>query len=225
MKVIALFIATVFMLISGVQAQQPAPVKPTYNALQNQFNALKSRSTSYREYEQDFKVVQVKRLDAFWKNVQDSLRAREATVRKAGKSTEQALKKAKQDLARYEAELQSLKQANLRKEQQIQQNEHDVASLSVFGLDMDKQVYVILSWIIILGLLITALVFSYLYKKSKVTTDQKVKAFEEVSQEFNVHKQSARERELKIKRELQTESNRVAELTQEITLLKKQVSM
>ncbi|QMU27224.1 hypothetical protein [Adhaeribacter radiodurans] len=225
MKVIALFIATVFMLVAGAQAQQPAPVKPTYNALQNQFNALKSRSTSYKEYNQDFKVVQVKRLDTFWKNVQDSLRARESTVRKAGKATELALKKAQQDLAQQKAELQSLKQANIRKEQQIQQNAHDVASLSVFGLDMNKQVYVILSWIVILGLLMATLVFSYLYKKSKVTTDEKIKAFEEVSQEFTVHKQSARERELKIKRDLQTESNRVAELNQEITLLKKQVSM
>ncbi|PSR55689.1 hypothetical protein AHMF7605_20360 [Adhaeribacter arboris] len=225
MKVIALFIATIFMLITGVRAQQPAPVKPTYNALQNQFNALKSRSTSYKEYNQDFKVVQVKRLDAFWKNVQDSLRARESTVRKAGKATEQALKKTQQELAQHKAELQSLKQANLRKEQQIQQNAHEVASLSVFGLDMDKQLYVILSWVIIIGLLVMALVFSYLYKKSKIITDEKIKAFEEVSQEFTVHKQSARERELKIKRDLQTESNRVAELNQEITLLKKQVSM
>ncbi|RDC66077.1 hypothetical protein [Adhaeribacter pallidiroseus] len=225
MKVIALFIASVFLLLTGAQAQPVAPAKSSPNALQYQFNALKSRASSYREFNQDYKVIQVRRLDAFWQNVQDSLKAREQNIRKAGKATEKALAQARQDLVNQKAELQSLKQANAQKEQQIKQTAHDVNSLSVLGIDMNKQVYVVISWIIILGLLVVAAVFSYLYKKSKVTTDEKIKAFEEVNQEFTVHKQSARERELKIKRDLQTEANRVAELNQEIAVLRKQVSM
>ncbi len=225
MKVIALFIASVFLLLTGAQAQPVAPAKTSSNALQYQFNALKSRSSSYREYNQDYKVIQIKRLDTFWQNVQDSLKAREQNIRKSGKATEKALAQARQDLASQKAELQSLKEANAQKEQQIKQTAHDVNSLSVLGIDMNKQAYVVMSWIIILGLAVVAAVFSYLYKKSKVTTDEKIKAFEEVNQEFTVHKQSARERELKIKRDLQTEANRVAELNQEIALLRKQVSM
>ena len=225
MKVIALFIAAVFMLVLVTQAQQPAPAKPRSNALQYQFNAIKSRSSSYREFNQDYKVVQVRYLDAFWKNVQDSLKAREQNILKAGKATEQALVQARKDLATQKEQLEQLKQANALKDKQINQNAHDVASLSVLGLDVNKQVYVVFSWIIIIGLLVVAGAFYFLYKKSKVITDQKIKAFDEVNQEFTVHKQSARERELKIKRDLQTESNRVAELDQEIAALRKQVSM
>lgn len=193
--------------------------------LQYQFNGLKSRSSSYREFNQDYKVVRVSSLDAFWKNVQDSLRAREQNIRKAGKATEQALVQTRQELAAQQAELQSLKQANAQKEQKIRQTEHDIASLSVLGLDMNKQVYVVFSWIIIIGLVVLAAALFFLYKKSKVVSDEKVKAFEAVNQEYTTHKQSARERELKIKRDLQTESNRVAELNQEIALLRKQVQM
>ncbi|QNF32362.1 hypothetical protein HUW51_06315 [Adhaeribacter swui] len=225
MKVIALLIVSVFLLLTGLQAQPVAPAKSPSNELKYQFNALKSRSSSYREYNQDYKVIQVRRLDAFWQNVQDSLKAREQNIRKAGRATEKALAEARQDLASQKAELQSLKEANAQKEQQIKQSTHDVNSLSVLGLDINKQVYVVISWIIIIGLLVVAAVFSYLYKKSKIITDEKIKAYEEVSQEFTVHKQSARERELKIKRDLQTEANRVAELNQEIAALRKQVSM
>jgi len=225
MKVIALFIASVFLLLTSAPAQPVAPVKSPSNALQYQFNSLKSRSSSYREFNQDYKVIQVKRLDTFWQNVQDSLKAREQNIRQAGRATEKALVQARQDLDGQKAELQSLKEANAQKEQQIKQTAHNVNSLSVLGLDVNKQVYVVISWIIILGLLIMAAVFSYLYKKSKVITNEKIKAFEEVNQEFTVHKQSARERELKIKRDLQTEANRVAELNQEIAALRKQVSM
>jgi Flp pilus assembly protein TadB len=171
MKVIALFIVSVFLLVTGLQAQPVAPAKSPSNELKYQFNALKSRSSSYREYNQDYKVIQVKRLDAFWQNVQDSLKAREQNIRKAGRATEKALAEARQGLASQKAELQSLKEANAQKEQQIKQSAHDVNSLSVLGIDMNKQAYVVISWIIILGLLVVAAAFSYLYKKSKVTTD------------------------------------------------------
>jgi uncharacterized protein HemX len=100
-----------------------------------------------------------------------------------------------------------------------------VSSLSVFGLDINKQLYVILSWVVILALGILAGVFVFLYKKSKVVTDQKIQAYDEISQEYKEYKQNAREREIRIKRELQTEANKVEELNQQIVQLKKQVSL
>lgn len=226
MKAATLFFSFFLVFVLLGQAQQTAAPKARGTvSLQQQFNGLKFRSSSYKEFNQDYKVVRLNSLEAFWKNVQDSLNAREQNIRKAGKATEQALTQARKDLAIQKAEIETLKQANARKELQIRKTEHDVASLSVFGLDINKQVYVIISWIIILGLLVMAGVFSFLYKKSKLVTDEKIKAFDQINQEYNSHKQSARERELKIKRDLQTEANRVAELNQEIALLKKQVQM
>ena len=224
MKLFLLLLVTCFLFNASAQAQV-APPKPATGrfSLQQQFNGIKNRSSSYKEFNQDYKVVRVTYLDSFWKNVQDSLKARERNIRQAGKATEQALVKAKQELSSQATQLQALKQENANKEQQIQKTSHEISSLSVFGLDMNKQVYVILSWLVILALAILSGVFAYLYKKSKVTTDQKINAFDEIAKEFKEHKQNAREREIKIKRELQTESNKVEELKQQIIQLNKQL--
>jgi hypothetical protein len=226
MKAVSFFLVTSFITLTTVQAQQPATQtsRPAYT-LQQQFNSIKARSSSYTEFNQAYKVVRVDQLDRLWKNVQDSLKGREHSIRQAGKATEQALKKTRQDLEAQQAEVQALKLDNQRKEQAIKKTAHDVTSLSVFGLDMDKQLYVILSWVVILGLGLLAGVFFFLYRKGKVVTDEKIHAFEAISQEYKEHKQNAREREIKIKRDLQTEANKVEELNQQIVQLKKQVSL
>ena len=224
MKAMSLLMVFCFATLTSVQAQLTAP-KPSQEALtlQQQFNGMKKQSSTYKEFNQNYKVVRVSYLDSFWKNVQDSLKARERNIRQAGKATEQALAKAKNDLDNQASQLKNLQEENARKEQKLQQTSHDIASLSVFGLDMDKQLYVVLSWVVILALALLSGVFAFLYKKSKVVTDQKINAFEDVSKELKEHKQNAREREIKIKRELQTETNKVEELKQQINQLNKQM--
>ncbi|MGV3504943.1 MAG: hypothetical protein ACO1O1_14635 [Adhaeribacter sp.] len=229
MKAVSFFFLSCFLSLTAVRAQQaPKPAgqaeRPAYT-LQQQFNSLKARSSSYTEANRTYKVMRVDQLDRLWKNVGDSLKGREAQIRKAGKATEQALVKARQDLKAQNEEIQGLKNDNQQKQKAIEQTSHDIASLSVFGLDMNKQVYVILSWIVILGLGILAGIFAFLYKKSKVVTDEKIHAYEDISQEYKEYKQNAREREIKIKRELQTETNKIEELNQQIIQLKKQVSL
>lgn len=229
MKAVTIFFLSCFISLSAAQAQQAQKAvgqaqRPAYT-LQQQFNSLKARSSSYTEANRTYKVMRVDQLDRLWKNVGDSLRGREGQIRQAGKATEQALVKARQDLKSQDQQIQALKNDNQQKQKALEQTSHDVASLSVFGLDMNKQVYVILSWIVILGLGILAGIFVFLYKKSKVVTDEKIHAYEDISQEYKEYKQNAREREIKIKRELQTEANKVEELNQQIIQLKKQVSL
>ena len=226
MKTVFFSLIGCFIFLTTAQAQQPASKtsRPAYT-LQQQYNSIKARSSSYKEFNQVYKVVRVDHLDRLWKNVQDSLEGREHSIRQAGKATEQALKKAREDLKTQQAEILALQRDNQQKELAIKKTAHDVASLSVFGLDMDKQLYVILSWVVILGLGLLAGVFAFLYRKSKVVTDEKIHAFEAITQEYKEHKQSAREREIKIKRDLQTEANKVEELNQQIVQLKKQVPL
>lgn len=226
MKLNAFLIALGLVTSFHVMAQQaPSGVKSGPYTLQQQFNSMKNRSSSYKEFNHDYKVVRVSSLDAFWTHVQDSLKAREQNIRQAGKATASALVQANKTVAAQKSQIQTLTNQNAQKAQQLQKNAHDVESLSVFGLDMNKQVYVILSWVIIIGLLVMAGIFAYLYQKSKAITNEKIKSYEEITQEFKDHKQQARERETKIKRDLQTETNKVDELNQQLNLLKKQVSL
>ncbi len=173
------------------------------------------------KYNQEHKVVKQASLDAFFRNVQDTLRAREQSIRNAGKETAVALAKTQQELEDQKAQVQALQQDNARKEQQIQQTQHNIDSLSVLGLDMNKQVYVYLSLAIILGLGVLAAVFAFMYKGSNAVTQEKIQAYDTIDQELKEHKQAAREREVKLKREMQSEANKVEELKQQLAELQK----
>lgn len=230
MKAIYFFTFLLLFSVSVVSAQT-APVTgkaasaqtdPKINTLQQQFNQLKYRSSTHSEFNQDYKVVKLRNLDAFWKNVADTLRARDIKVKQARKGIEQELVQAKKNLQEQDNQLQRLKQENAQKELEVQKSVHNVANISFLGLDMNKTTFVILSWGIIIILLVGLGILFYLFKNSKYVTDEKIKSYNDIEQEFKTHKQTSREKELKIKRELQTEMNRVEELKQEIAVLKKQ---
>jgi len=192
------------------------------NTLTRQFNNLKGGANSYQENNRVYKVIGVTALDAFWKSVQDTIAAREQQLIKAGKERDQELAQAKQDIQKQNSQLQAIKQQFAAKEQEVQQSAHDVANLSVLGLDMEKQNYVILSFAVIITLLLLLGIFLLQYRSSKQVAVEKQKAFDEIDMEYNEYKKLAREKELKVKRELQTEMNRIEELNQQIAMLKKQ---
>ncbi|MCJ8165067.1 hypothetical protein MKJ04_09445 [Pontibacter sp. E15-1] len=195
---------------------------PATNTLSRQFNNLKGNANSYQENNKTYKVVAVTSLDAFWKSVQDTIKAREVALIKAGKSTEEALTQAKDSIQKQNNQLQEIKQQYAVKEQEVQQSAHNVANLSVLGLDMEKQHYVFLSFGVIITLLLVLGIIMMQFRSSKQTAVVKQRAFDEIDQEYSEFKKNAREKELKVKRELQTEMNRIEELNQQIIALKKQ---
>ena len=109
---------------------------------------------------------------------------------------------------------------NAEKEKALQQNDFEVSNIVMLGMGINKQVFVIISFAIILGLLALAGVVFTMYKNSQKVTDDKIQAFQQIDQEFNEYKKAARERELKVKRDLQTEANAREELRQELAALK-----
>jgi chromosome segregation ATPase len=220
----AFFFSFFFVLtLSAAQAQGTTKEgTPASNSLAKQFNDLKNNANSYTENNRVYKVVSVTALDAFWKNVQATMEAREKELKQAGIATEQELAQAKEDISQQNSQLQALKQQYAEKEKEVQQNAHDVANLSVLGIDMEKQNYVILTFGIIIALLLVLGIILLQYKSSKQVAIEKQKAFNEIDTEYNEYKKAAREKELKVKRELQTEMNRIEELNQQIASLKKQ---
>ncbi|WP_162054885.1 hypothetical protein [Pontibacter pamirensis] len=216
---------SIFFVLFGLVANAQGTAKegtPATDNLARQFNNLKSNSNSYSENNRSYKVVNVASLDAFWKSVQETIAAREQQLKQAGIETEQNLVQAREDIAAQQEQLQALKQQYAAKEQEVQQNAHDVANLSVLGIDMEKQTYVILSFVVIITLLVLLGIFLLQYKNSKNVAVEKRRAYDEVNQEYDEYKKGAREKELKLKRELQTEMNRIEDLNQQIAALKKQ---
>ena len=218
------FLSLVFVLVlHTVQAQTPAPQQtpPSKNTLANQYNALKTKANSYQENGQQYKVINVKTLDTFYKSVNDSLHVVGKKLAAARAGADKELIEARANVAEQEKQLKALTEETARKEQEVQKSQHLINNISFFGIDMQKQFYVILNSVVIVGLLLVLAIVLMQYKSSKRIAVEKQKAFTDIDNEFNEYKKNARERELKVKREMQTEMNRVEELKQEIAILQK----
>ncbi|AKD05086.1 hypothetical protein POKO110462_21000 [Pontibacter korlensis] len=203
-----------------VQAQGNAAEKaPAANAkLEKQFEYLKSSSNSWQGY----KVVKITTLESFWKTVQETVASKDKKLQNFEAEADAKLQEARKDVAAQEQQLQAMQQDMKQKEQEIQQSMHDITHISVLGIDLPKPFYVLLNSGIIVALLIALGVMAVQHKSSKRLAGEKRKAYDEMELELNEYKKSARERELKIKRELQTELNRVEELKQQLASVKKQ---
>lgn len=211
------------VMFTAVQAQNPATQKAasSKNTLAKQFEGLKDKANSYQENGQQYKVVNVKTLDHFYESVNDSLHVIGKKLADARKGADKELIEARANVAAQEKQLKALTEETARKEAEVQKSQHLINNISFFGIDMGKQFYVILNSVVIVALLIVLAVFILQYKSSKSVAVEKVKAYNDIDSEFNEYKKAARERELKLKREMQTEMNRAEELSQQLTALQK----
>jgi hypothetical protein len=221
----AFFLPLLFVLVLTapvVQAQGTATEEnQAANSLSGQFNNLKSKSNSYMEGNREYKVVNVGLLNSFWQSVQATIKETEQKQIKDLNATKQDLTEARATIEEQARQLEALKQDNAKKDAAVQQSEDEVNNISVLGMGIHKQVYVIINTSIIALLLIVLGIIFTQYKSSKRVTDEKKKEFDAIDQEYNEYKKNARERELKIKRELQTEMNLVAELNEQVAALQK----
>ena len=203
-----------------VQAQgNTAEKAPAANAkLEKQYENLKSSSNTWQGY----KVVKITTLESFWKTVQETVSAKDKKLDNFEAEADAKLQEARKDVAAQEQQLKAMQEEVKKKEAEIQQSMHDITHISILGIDLPKQFYVLLNSGIIIGLLIALGVMAVQHKSSRAVANEKRRAYDEMELELTEYKKSARERELKIKRELQTELNRVEELKQQLASVKKQ---
>lgn len=217
----ALFFSVALMCSATfVQAQDNKTEKaPAANVkLEKQFENLKNNSNSWQGY----KVVSIGALDSFWKTVQETVAEKDKKLNNFEADADAKLQEARKDVAAQEQQMLQMQNQMKLKEAEIEQSVHDITHISVLGVDVPKQLYVLLTGGIILALLIVLGVMAVQHKSSKRVANEKRKAYDEMELELNEHKKNAREREQKIKRELQTEANLVRELQQELASVKRQ---
>lgn len=219
----AFFLSLLIVLTLTAPLVQAQGTATDETKLSSQFNDLKTKSNSYSEGSREYKVVNVSLLNSFWQSVQATIKQTEQKQIKDLNDTKADLATARAKIQEQEKQLEALKLDNAAKEAAVQQSEDAVNNISVLGIGIHKQVYVIINTAIIALLLIALGVIYTQYKSSKKVTDEKRKEFEDIDREYNDFKKNAREREIKIKRELQTEMNLVAELNDQIASLQKKV--
>ncbi|MDX1627105.1 MAG: hypothetical protein R3345_00315 [Fulvivirga sp.] len=164
--------------------------------LNDQFNELKENSEDYRQY----KVIEKTKLNEFWTIVNDSIDKLEGTI--------QSLQ---EENAQKSTKIKSLND-------QIDENRNEIddlmtqtTTISVFGLPVDKSTYIFISFFIAGVLVLVIFFLVYQFKDARRTAKVKVRDYENLHREFEDYKRNALEKQMKLRRELQTAQNKLEE--------------
>ena len=164
--------------------------------LNGKFQNLVESSETFNQY----KVITKTNLDAFWSEVMDSLRQDDKAI--VDLNTEVASQKVAIDtLTRSKQSISSELEASL--------NAND--SISFLGIAFSKLGYHILVWSIILVLTVLGLIAYLMYMRSNKVTTRSKKDLDSLQVDYDDLKNRSREKEVKLKRELQTALNTLEE--------------
>jgi hypothetical protein len=190
-----LILLAVILSFTAVSHAQEAETEP--ETLNEKYQFLKRRSNTW----ENFKVIREISLDAFWKNVQDSVRVLKSDLATANiKINEQQVL-----VDGHQGEMDKLKS-------NLAESEYRNSRIPLLGVYIMQNIYTTTVWGII-GLLLILLIIGYFrFRSNERTTRKKVKDYEELSEEFEEYRKIVRQREIRIKRELQTASNKLEEI-------------
>lgn len=184
-KYISVFI---FCLVGTVVSAQ---------TLNEQFNELKESSETFKSY----KVIKETELNAFWKAVMDSVGIKEQKISEASTRIQQ-----------QEKEIANLKSTIEQKDQLLEEKEYAGTHISVLGIDFSKDAYKMFNLIIISILILSMAVLAYKFKDNNKTARKKSNDFNRLELEFEEYKRNALEKQMKLRRDLQTARNRLEEM-------------
>ncbi|MEL7001694.1 MAG: hypothetical protein AAFN93_03055 [Bacteroidota bacterium] len=165
--------------------------------LQEQYNTLKENSENYKVY----KVIKRTELEQFWSIVQDSIQ-----------TSEGELIEANQQITAHQTSIAQLN-SNIEKQQaEIGGLQFDTNHIQVLGIDFSKDSYIIINFTVIVGLVIALGLLYYRFKHDHKVAKSKVAAYQKLDAEFEDYKKNSLEKQMKLRRELQTERNRIDEI-------------
>lgn len=177
-------------------ATAQAPI-PNYNTLAGQYEDM----TRHSWMQQGYQVLNPNRLKAFWRSVQDSLKAeRKSTAPLKNKIAAQA-----KTIADLKAQVST-------GEQNLEESQSSVNEVSFLGMRVDKSTYNTIMWGAVITLAAALLIVLFTAGKSIREAKYRRQLYDEVSAEYQAYKVKANDKEKKLARELQTERNRVEEL-------------
>lgn len=191
-NIFALLFVTFGFTVFGQTEEAEVP-----NTLEYQFIQLKKKSNNYQQY----KVVEKVKLDNYWFSVRDTL-----------EETGAEISSLKQEVASLNKQVNSLQDDVTMKEESLADQAYQIENMSFLGMDMTKTGYKSLSWAIIIALIIVVIVLYMRFTSANKVTQSTRSDFSALTSEFEEHKQRTREKETKLKRELQTEINKVEDL-------------
>jgi preprotein translocase subunit SecF len=166
------------------------------SSLNGKWNSMLESSETFKEY----KVIRQSRLNFFWKEVMDSINTQNAKINQL---TSQVANQ-KLEISSRDNEINELTS-------KLDESNELNDSIEFVGIQFSKGAYHILVWSIIIGLAVLILILFTMYKRSHSVTSRAQKDYQQVFNELEDFKNRAREKEVKLKRELQTAVNSLEE--------------
>jgi hypothetical protein len=185
-------IVVLFMVVSSTAfAQNNGP------SLEQKWSRMLEKAENYDPY----KVIKKTELADFWKSVNDSI------VR-----YQKELKTERRTVASQQAEISQLKNTSAELNTTLSQTQIDKDSVTFLGIKANKFLYLSTLCLLFLVAVAGIVVLYYMYMNSNSVTTQKISAYAVLSKEFDEYKLGKIEMERKLRRELQTQVNKLEEL-------------
>ncbi|MGK7393340.1 MAG: hypothetical protein ACNS62_02165 [Candidatus Cyclobacteriaceae bacterium M3_2C_046] len=192
--IFSLFFALIF-IASQAQEAETAPEAP--QNLNELYNQMKSSSNTWQNY----RVINENKLDNFWATVRDSIR-----------DVRQDLSQAQATINNQQENVDNLQSQLNQREETLEKSEYESSRISFLGIYILKDTYNKIVWGIILVLVVLLVIGFIRFRYNEKTARRKRKDFEDLNEEFEEYRKIVRKREIKIKRELQTERNKLEEM-------------
>ncbi|UII25017.1 hypothetical protein LVD15_17095 [Fulvivirga maritima] len=165
--------------------------------LDDQFANLKENSGTYKSY----KVIEQTELADFWKVVQDSV-----------SQSKQKLSEANTQITNQQSEISKLKTTITEKDEAIGAKDYLATHIEALGIDIEKESFKIITYTIIIALLVALGIIIYKYKDNNKVAKKKTGDYDRLHEEFEEYKRNALEKQMKLRRDLQTERNKLDDI-------------
>lgn len=165
-----------------------------------QYNDLVKNSETFKDY----KVIKINELNTFWKNVLDSVNHRDQSITALQNQVEEQ----KSQIDKQSVEIESLKQT-------INDLKEQTSSIEFLGITAEKIVFKVL--VVAIGIALLAIIGVLLFQlKDKLSLARaKVKDFDVLENKFEEFRKTSLEKQMKLRRDLQTERNKLDEIRSE----------
>lgn len=184
-------------------AQDPATEEQ--GTLTESYDEMYSKSGNYNEY----KVIKMNRLNAFWSTVEDSLAMyREEISGQRG------------EIGELETQIGSLNDRIDALQQDLEAAVARADGFMIFGILIPKTVYNLVVWGIVAALVVLLVFLFGSHMRSQKMYRITRKEFRELVEEFEDYRKKSYDKKIKMGRELQDERNKVEELKNKLSLEK-----
>lgn len=188
-----LFLGAMLFLNVAFGQVKPDTTKNTDPSLKGQYEFMLRKSKSLY----GARLINPSRLSALWKSVNDTL-----------KKERRQLQEAQQEIKAQSDNITSLKGEVSGKESSLASATASVNEIRFLGISFDKGTYNTIVWAIIIVLAAGLAIVIFQSGKYRKEATYRTQLYQEVADEFQAHKVKAKDKEMKLARELQDERNR-----------------